>query len=127
MRLSTIDPASFLEELVGAHVVSDAAGWEATLEIGTAFGLANFPALILRRASPWCEIGLYLSRVECWLAIQVNRGWETDSELPDAITVEETIELCRRMMAISEAGADAVFPRKIKIGRSVVRFTSGKA
>jgi hypothetical protein len=121
-----MSPASFLEELVRAQVVSDAAGWEATVEIGTAFGLANFPALILRRASPWCEIGFYISRVECWFAIQVNRGWQTVSELSDAITVEETIELCRRMMAISEAGPDAVLPRKMKIGRGAVWFDTSK-
>ena len=121
-----MNPASFLEELVRAQVVLDAAGWEAAVEIRTAFGLDNFPALILRRASPWCEIGLYLSRIECRFAIQVNRDWETDSELPEAITVEETIELCRRMMSISEAGADAVFPRKMKIWRRVVRFDTSK-
>jgi hypothetical protein len=127
MRLSTIDPASFLEELVRAQVVSDAAGWEATLEVGTAFGLPNYPALILRRASPWCEIGFHISEVECWFAIRVDDDWETNGQLPDAITVEETTELCRRMMAISEAGADAVFPRKPKILKRVVRFETWKS
>ena len=66
-----MNPASLLEELVGAQLVSgDAAGWEAAVEIQTAFGLNNLPALILRRASPPCEIGFYLSGPECWLPLK---------------------------------------------------------